>query len=413
MISRYSNKEMALIWSKESRFNFMLQVEKEVALVQASLGIIPKSAGQAIQRSKFNLSKIESIEVQTKHDVVAFVMVLESSIKKYGEFIHYGLTSSDVLDTALSLQVVEAFKFLTKGFTKLETALGSLIKVHRDTVCVGRTHGMHADLTTFGLKMAGHLAELQRNRSRVIRAIDQFKVCKLSGTVGAYNLLSNVVEKKVASKLGLKPEMVATQVIPRDRHAEVILSLAQYQTGIERLATEFRHLQRTEVGEVSEGFSKGQHGSSAMPHKKNPISSENLCGISRLVRGYVAPLMENITLWHERDISHSSVERVIFPDMFIVLDYAVHRMADVIKNLKIDKTRMKKNLEGSKHKILSSKLLLNLIDQKMSRKNAYALVQEYSFGMSKKVKHLDEIDFEKYKKQIRFTSNKVIKKLGL
>ena len=270
---------MALVWSTKARLSFMLQVEKEVALAQASSGIIPKAAGLAIQKAKFDETRIKSIEAKTKHDVAAFVTVLESSIKKYGEFIHYGLTSSDVLDTALSLQVMDAFKLLARGFKKLEVSLGSLIKNHRQTVCIGRTHGMHADVTTFGLKMAGHLSELRRNGVRVKRAIDQFKICKLSGTVGAYNLIPPSVEKKVAGKLKLKPEVVATQVVPRDRHAEVILSLVQYQTGIERLATEFRHLQRTEVGEVSEGFTKGQHGSSAMPHKKNPVSSENLCGI--------------------------------------------------------------------------------------------------------------------------------------
>ena len=279
---------------------------------------------------------------------------------------------------------------------------------------------MHADVTTFGLKMAGYLAELRRNSIRVKRAIDQFKICKLSGTVGAYNLIPPLVEKKVAGRLKLTPEVVATQVIPRDRHAEVILSLVQYQTGIERLATELRHLQRTEVGEVSEGFTKGQHGSSAMPHKKNPVSSENLCGISRLLRGYMVPVMENITLWHERDISHSSVERVIFPDAFIILDYAIHRMADVIKNLKVNKTRMKENLEKSERNILSSKLLLKLIDKNISRKDAYALVQKYTDGsdhskkgQSSKFKQLGEIDFEKHKREIKTMSSKIIKKLSV
>ncbi len=411
MITRYSRQKMADIWSKKARFDFMLKVEKQVALAQAEENIIPKDAATEIQKAKFDITKIAQLESETKHDVTAFILNLSQSIKQYGHFIHYGLTSSDVLDTALSLQVIEAYKILE--FEKLETALHTLANTNIETICVGRTHGIHADITTFGLKIAGHLAELKRHKIRIKNAIEQFKICKLSGTVGAYTLTSNTIETKVAKKLKLFPETIATQVIPRDRHAEVILALALYQSGIERLATEFRHLQRTEVDELSEGFGKGQHGSSAMPHKQNPIGSENLCGISRLFRSYLIPAMENIILWHERDISHSSVERVIFPDAFQLLDYSINRMTDIVTNLKVNKHRMLENLEKSKKKILSSRLLLELIKQNTSRKEAYTIVQKFSLDKEQntKLKTLNTDNLDEIKKQVRLTAKKLLEKL--
>lgn len=376
MIERYTRPEMGLLWHADHRFGKMMEVEIAVAQVQAQLGIIPKSAAKAIsQKARFNVKRISEIEKETKHDVIAFVSNLAENVGPHGKYIHYGLTSSDVLDTAFSLQVREAGIVLMKSLVSLEKSLRSLMKKHAETLCAGRTHGMFAEPTTFGFKIAGFLAETLRNKKRIKAALDNMLICKLSGAVGTYSSQPSKVEALVAKRLKLKPETIATQVIPRDRHAEMLNALALLGTGLERLAIELRHLQRSDVGEVTEGFTKGQKGSSAMPHKKNPISAENITGLSRLLRGYALSGLENVALWHERDISHSSVERVVFPDAFIVADYAVNRMSILLDGLDVNKKRMLDNIEASQGQIFSSHALLALVQKGMSREEAYTLVQ--------------------------------------
>ncbi|UYL08079.1 adenylosuccinate lyase [Bdellovibrio sp. SKB1291214] len=376
MIERYTRPEMGLIWDADQRFGKMMQVEITVAQVQAQLGLIPKVAAKAIaQKSRFNVKRISEIEKETKHDVIAFVSNLAENVGPHGKFIHFGMTSSDVLDTAFSLQVREAGQVLMSSIVRMEKSLQALVDKHAETMCAGRTHGMFAEPTTFGFKMAGFLTELRRNKKRVKEALENMNICKLSGAVGTFSSQSPKVEAMVARKLGLKPEPIATQVIPRDRHAEMMLSLAMIGTGLERLAVELRHLQRSDVAEVTEGFTKGQKGSSAMPHKKNPISAENITGLSRLLRGYAVAAMEDVALWHERDISHSSVERVIFPDAFIVADYGIHRMSVLLDGLEVNKKRMLDNIESSQGQLFSSHVLLALVGKGMRREDAYALVQ--------------------------------------
>lgn len=421
MIERYTRPEMGMIWDLDHRFGKMLEVEIALAQVQAQMGIIPRAAAKAIaEKGRFSARRIAEIEKQTKHDVIAFVSNVAENVGPHGKFIHFGLTSSDVLDTAFSLQVREGGEVLTKSMEALEKAVVSLAKKHEDTLCAGRTHGMFAEPTTFGYKMLGFLAEFRRNRKRVEDALEQMMICKLSGAVGTYSSQGVEVETKVAKKLKLTPETIATQVIPRDRHAQMIQSLAMMMSGLERLAIELRHLQRSEVGEVTEGFSKGQKGSSAMPHKKNPISAENITGLSRLVKGYAFTAMENIPLWHERDISHSSAERVIFPDAFIVTDYAIHRMASLLDGLEVNKKRMLENIESSQGTLFSSHVLLALVDKGLRREEAYAHVQRLSHSLEKgeqlrdkllkdpetskflKAKELDEIfSGKKHKKSIK------------
>jgi adenylosuccinate lyase len=384
MIARYTRPEMSNIWEQENRFGKMLQVEIAVAEVQASLGIIPRAAAKDIaKKSKFSVKRILEIEQTTKHDVIAFVTNVAQNVGENGKFVHYGMTSSDILDTALSLQILEAGALILEKVNELAMTLKKMTQKHQGTLCPGRTHGMFAEPTSFGVKMAGFLAELLRNRSRLIRAFEGMGICKLSGAVGTYSSQPIEVESKVAKKLGLIPETVATQVIPRDRHCEVFFALSCLMTGIERISVEFRHLQRSDVGEVEEGFTQGQKGSSAMPHKKNPISAENLTGLSRLVRGYFHTAQENIVLWHERDISHSSVERVIFPDAFIVTDYALHRMNILLSGLQVNEKRMKENLESSQGQIFSSHLLLHLVEKGLSREDAYFHIQRICHSLGK------------------------------
>lgn len=392
MIERYTRPEMGMIWDLDHRFGKMLEVEIALAQVQSQLGIIPRAAAKAIaEKGRFSVRRITEIEKQTKHDVIAFVSNVAENIGIHGKFVHFGLTSSDVLDTAFSLQVREAGEVLNQSMVALEKALAHLAKKHEDTLCAGRTHGMFAEPTTFGFKMLGFLAEFRRNQKRIQEALQQMMICKLSGAVGTYSSQGPEVEAKVAKKLNLKPETVATQVIPRDRHAQMIYSLAMMMSGLERLAIELRHLQRSEVGEVTEGFSKGQKGSSAMPHKKNPISAENITGLARLVKGYAFTAMENIPLWHERDISHSSAERVIFPDAFIVTDYAVRRMAALLEGLEVNKKRMLENIENSQGQLFSSHVLLALVDKGLRREDAYAHVQRLSHSLMKGEQLRDKI----------------------
>ena len=407
MIDRYTRPEMGNVWSLESRFEKMLEVEKAVAATQAELGIIPKAAALSImQKSKFNLGRILEIEKKTKHDVIAFVTNVAESVGKDGAYVHFGMTSSDVLDTALSLQIITAQGVLLKSINKLREALINQAKKHKGTLCAGRTHGIHAEPTSFGLKLLGFVMELDRNILRIKSAISNVSIAKLSGAVGTYSSQPPEVEHLVAEKLHLKTEAVATQVIPRDRHAEVINSLAILVSGFERLAIEFRHLQRTEVAEVIEGFGKGQKGSSAMPHKKNPISAENITGLARLLRSYASASLENIALWHERDISHSSVERVIFPDAFILADYASDRMANLVSGLDIDAEKMRENMEISQGQLFSSHLLLALVKQGLSREDAYKLVQ-LSAHKLKRGEHLrDKVSCDK--KITKYLTKKVI-----
>jgi adenylosuccinate lyase len=386
VIARYSLGEMRKIWSEENKWNSLLKVEVEVAHVEAQLGIIPKAAATAIaKKSKFDIKKINEIEKTTKHDVIAFVTDVAASVGDHGRFVHFGLTSSDVLDTALSLQIQQAGGLVGKEINQLNKTLKRLIQKHKNTVCAGRTHGMFAEPTSFGQKMAGFLAELKRGSVRFERALDENRICKLSGAVGTYSNLPPEVEKRVAKRLELLPETVATQVVPRDRHASLLSSMALLGCFLERISTELRHLQRTEVSEVIEGFTAGQKGSSAMPHKKNPISAENLCGISRLLRSYALVGFENVALWHERDISHSSAERVVIPDAFMVLHYGLNRLMSLLQNIYVDESRMIENMELSRGDLFSSKVLLALVNSGLSREEAYALVQSLSHDKKSKI----------------------------
>lgn len=392
MIERYTRPEMGVIWEMENRFAKMLEIEVAVAEAQAELGIIPKPAAKAIrEKSKFSIKRIHEIEKMTKHDVIAFATNVSENVGEYGRFVHFGMTSSDVLDSAFSLQVREAYKVLSQSIDFLEKSLRTQAKKHAETLCAGRTHGMFAEPTTFGLKLSGFVAELYRNRERLERAIDQMMIVKLSGAVGTYSGQPPEVEARVGKKLKLKPETVATQVVPRDRHAEVMTALALLGTGLERLAIELRHLQRSEVSEVVEGFTSGQKGSSAMPHKKNPISAENITGAARLLRSYAQAALEDVALWHERDISHSSVERVIFPDAFILADYATHRMAVLVQGLDVNKKRMLENIALSQGQLFSSQVLLALVEKGLDRDLAYRHVQRLCHALGKGEQLVDKI----------------------
>lgn len=378
MISRYTTEKMSNLFREASRFEFMKQVEVQCALVQGQLGIIPVAAAEEIQKkADFDMDRIHEIEKTTKHDVIAFVSSLAEKVGPMGRYIHYGLTSSDVLDTALSLQISEAFSILLSDIQSLKKTLALIIESHRQTICAGRTHGIFAEITTFGFKLSGFYEELERNLQRLTQSHAQIKICKLSGAVGTSSALPLVFEKKVAERLHLKVEPFATQVIPRDRHADVMLSLALLTSGYERLAVELRHLQRSEVAEVIEGFTPGQKGSSAMPHKKNPISAENITGLARLMRSYSQAAMEDIALWHERDISHSSVERVIIPDAFQLAHYMTLRLTQLLNGLFVDIEKMRQNTRLLGGALYSSHLLLHLVEKHhLSREEAYALVQK-------------------------------------
>ena len=399
MIERYSLKDMSQIWTLENRFSKMLEVEKAVAQIQGEMSVIPKKAAKAIlQKGRFTLKGIQKEEQKTKHDVTAFVNEVTRHLGSEGGYVHYGLTSSDVLDTAFSLQLKDSGKVLQTAVKEVKKQFRKLITAHKGTLCCGRTHGMHAEPTTFGFKLLNHLMMLKRAEDTFNQFLNEALMGKFSGAVGAYSALSPEIESKICKKLGLKPERAATQVIPRDRHCRILFSLSLMGAFIERFALEIRHLQRTEVAEVSEGFSSGQTGSSAMPHKKNPISSENLTGLARLLRSYTAPALENISLWHERDISHSSVERVIFPDAFILTHFALNRLADILKHLKVHANQMKQNLQLSQDRMFSSRVLNALVAKGIPRKEAYKKVQGLSLnlkegeGFSQKAKkHLGEI----------------------
>ena len=376
MIERYSRKQMVDIWSQEEKFNIWFQIEAHACDAQAELGVIPKESAKIIwEKGQFNIDRIDEIEKTTKHDVIAFLTNLTEYIGEDARFIHQGMTSSDVLDTTLSIQLQKASDILLKDLDLLLEAIEKRSIEHKNTVTIGRSHAIHAEPITFGLKLAGYYAEFKRNKNRLLDARKEISTCAISGAVGTFAHIDPFVENYVSKKLGLIPEEISTQIIPRDRHAMFFSVLGVIASSVERLATEIRHLQRTEVREVEEFFSEGQKGSSAMPHKRNPVLTENLTGLARLVRSSVIPALENVTLWHERDISHSSVERMIAPDATITLDFAINRLTMVVENLLIYPDTMKLNLEKLGGLVHSQQVLLALTQKGASRENAYEMVQ--------------------------------------
>jgi adenylosuccinate lyase len=380
VIPRYSRPAMQAIWSDEARLGHWLEVELAAADAWAELGVVPGEAAAEIrERAKPPTpAEVAEIEAQTQHDVAAFVDAVARHVGVAGRWLHYGLTSSDVLDTALALQVGRAGALVVEG---IDMALASVVRraeEHRQTVMVGRTHGVHAEPITFGTKLAGWAFELARDHARVASALEGMRVGKLSGTVGVYGGGDPEVERLVCERLGLEREPAATQVTPRDRHAELLLALALCAASIERFATEIRHLARTEVGEVMEPFGKGQKGSSAMPHKRNPVVAERLCGLARFVRAAASVSLENVALWHERDISHSSAERIVLPDAFLTLDYMLDRFAWLVDGLLVDTARMRRNLDASHGLVFSQRVLSALIESGLGRDEAYRLVQRHA-----------------------------------
>jgi adenylosuccinate lyase len=379
MIPRYTRPEMAAIWEPATKFRIWFEIEAHACDALAKLGVIPKTAAKTIwQRggaAEFDVARIDAIEAEVKHDVIAFLTHLAEIIGEDARFVHQGMTSSDVLDTCFNVQLVRAADLLLKDMDRLLAALEARAIEHKDTVCIGRSHAIHAEPTTFGLKLAQAYVEFQRCRERLVLAREEVATCAISGAVGTFANIDPQVEEHVAAALGLKPEPVSTQVIPRDRHAMYFSVLGVVASSIERLATEIRHLQRTEVLEVEEFFSPGQKGSSAMPHKRNPVLTENLTGLARLVRSAVMPALENVALWHERDISHSSVERGIGPDATVHLDFALNRLAGVIEKLVVYPENMQANLDRLGGLVHSQRILLALTQAGTSREDAYRLVQ--------------------------------------
>ncbi len=376
MIPRYSRPAMAAIWEPANKFRIWLEIEAHACDKQAELGVIPASAAKAVRKKgKFEIDRIDDIERKVHHDVIAFLTNLAEHVGPEARFVHQGMTSSDVLDTCLAVQMKQAADLLIDDIDKVMAALKKRAYQYKKTPCIGRSHGIHAEPTTFGLKLAGFYAEFARNRRRLEVARAEVATCKISGSVGTFANVDPAVEAHVAKKMGLTPEPISTQVIPRDRHAAYFAALAVVAASVERLATEIRHLQRTEVREAEEYFAAGQKGSSSMPHKRNPVLTENLCGLARVVRSAVVPALENVALWHERDISHSSVERVIAPDATVTLDFALARLARVVEQLVVYPDAMKRNLDGLKGLVHSQRVLLALTQAGMSREAAYDAVQ--------------------------------------
>jgi adenylosuccinate lyase len=376
MIARYSRPAMSRIWDEESRFRRWLDVELAVCDALAEAGRIPKAAAAAIRKKAgFDVARIQEIEATVQHDVIAFLTSVAEKVGPEARYIHLPLTSSDVVDTAQALQMIEAADLLLQGLEGLRSAVEARAFEHKDTPMVGRTHGMHAEPITLGLKLALWHEEIKRNVERLAAARRRVAVGKLSGAVGTYAHLDPDTEAKALEALGLEPVAIASQVIQRDRHAEYVAALALCATSIEKFAVEIRHLQRTEVGEVQEPFGRGQKGSSTMPHKKNPIGCEQMAGLARLIRGYLQAALENVPLWHERDISHSSAERVILPDATILLDYMLHRFTRIVAGMVVDAAAMRRNLEASRGLIYSSNILQALAERGVSREQAYDWVQ--------------------------------------
>jgi adenylosuccinate lyase len=402
MVPRYSRPEMAAIWSPETRFRIWFDIEASAAEAMAELGTIPKEAAAAIRErgakrvehiSQADLDRIDAIERETRHDVIAFLTWLGEGIGEEARFMHQGMTSSDVLDTCLAVQMTRAADLLIADVDALLDALRARAIEFKHTPTIGRSHGIHAEPTTFGLKLLGHYAEFVRNRARLVAARAEVATCAISGPVGTFASVDPRVEASVAAKLGLAVEPVSTQVIPRDRHAAFFAALGVVASGIERLATEVRHLQRSEVREAEEYFSPGQKGSSAMPHKRNPVLSENLTGLARLVRGYVMPALENVALWHERDISHSSVERVIGPDATVTLDFALARATGMMAKLTVYPKQMQRNLDSLGGVVHSQKVLLALTQAGLSREASYSAVQRAAMATWTRLGEADAQDF--------------------
>ena len=381
MIDRYSRPKMTAIWEPANKFRLWFEIEAHACDALAKIGAIPKKAARAIRKggnkpyTKARIARIEKIEARVKHDVIAFLTELSEQVGDDGRYVHLGLTSSDVLDTCLAMQLTQAADLLGADMDKLLKVLERRARQHKLDICIGRSHGIHAELTTFGLKLAGFYAEFERGRQRLKTARAEVATCAISGAVGTYATIDPRVEAHVARKLGLSVEPVSTQVIPRDRHAAFFACRAVIASSVERLATEIRHLQRTEVREVQESFGREQKGSSAMPHKRNPILSENLTGLARMVRSAVVPALENVALWHERDISHSSVERMIAPDTTITLDFALARLTGMMDSLEVFPDTMRKNLEQFHGLYDSQRVLLALIKNGIKREDAYRIVQ--------------------------------------
>lgn len=379
MIPRYSRPEMTAIWSPETKFRIWFEIESHAVDAMANLGLVPEDAARTIREkggaAEFDVARIDAIEREVKHDVIAFLTHLAEIVGPDARFVHMGMTSSDVLDTCFNVQLTRASDILLGGLDRLLAALKARAEEHKHTPTIGRSHGIHAEPTTFGVKLATYHAEFDRARDRLKAARAEIATCAISGAVGTFANIDPRIEAHVAQEMGLTAEPISTQVIPRDRHAMFFVTLGVIASSVERLATEIRHLQRTEVLEAEEFFSKGQKGSSAMPHKRNPVLTENLTGLARMVRAYVTPALENVALWHERDISHSSVERMIGPDATVTLDFALHRLAGVVENLVVYPDRMRQNLDALGGLVHSQRVLLALVDKGASREDAYAIVQ--------------------------------------
>jgi adenylosuccinate lyase len=375
-IARYSRPEMTRIWEPENRFRIWFEIEAHACDAQAELGVIPRDAAKAVwDRGAFEVARIDEIERETRHDVIAFLTNLAEHVGPEARFVHQGMTSSDVLDTCLAVQLTQATDILLADMDKVLEALKKRAFEHKNTVCLGRSHGIHAEITTFGLKLATHYAAFKRGRGRLVQARKEIATCAISGAVGTFANIDPAVERHVAEKMGLEIEPISTQVIPRDRHAAYFATLGVIASSMENLSVEIRHLQRTEVREAEEFFAPGQKGSSAMPHKRNPILTENLTGLARVVRAAVTPTLENVALWHERDISHSSVERFFGPDATITLDFALTRLAGVIEKMYVYPENMQRNLDQLGGLVHSQRVLLALTQAGISREDAYSIVQ--------------------------------------
>lgn len=399
MIPRYSRPEMAKIWDPETKFQIWFEIEAHALDAMADLGMVPASAAKAVwEKGKFDIDRIDEIEREVKHDVIAFLTSVSENVGPEARFLHQGMTSSDVGDTCFAVQLTRAADILLADLDGLLDALKTRAMEHKNTICIGRSHGIHAEPTTFGLKLATYYAEFSRAKKRLIAAREEISTCAISGAIGTFANIDPAVEAHVAKKLGLTPEPISTQVIPRDRHAMFFATLGVIASSMERLAVEIRHLQRTEVLEAEEFFSKGQKGSSAMPHKRNPILSENLTGQARMVRAFTIPAMENVALWHERDISHSSVERNIGPDATVTLDFSLARITGVIKNLLVYPENMRKNLDKLGGVVNSQRVLLALTQAGVSREDAYSIVQKSAMRVWQEGGNL--LDYLKQDKQV-------------
>lgn len=382
MIDRYSREEIKKIWDLGVKFDYYLKVELAVCQAYARLGHIPMDAVRQIkEKATFTVERIDEIEREVKHDVIAFLTAINESIgPENAKYVHMGLTSSDVIDTAFAMQIKDSSKIILQGLTELISVVKQRAFEHKNTVCIGRSHGVHAEIMTFGFKLLNWLDSLERVKTSFERALEEISVGQISGPVGTYSNLPTDIEELACAELGLKPAKISTQVISRDRHAKFMSELALIAGLIEQFATEIRHLQKTEVREVEEGFGKNQKGSSAMPHKKNPILCENLCGLARVVRANMLASYENMNLWHERDISHSSAERIIFPDSLILVDFMLHRFKNVIENLVVHEENMLNNINLYGGIVFSQKVLLKLVDKGLTREDAYRIVQRHALN---------------------------------